>query len=122
MSDVWRKWPVTASWAEPCEVVGTVATLPDPSTKFPTFMIRTPEGLMVTINVVQARLHELLAQAAPDQGDKIRIRYLGEADRAAPGMSPTKQFTVEIWRKGSQSPAGAEVRGSASENGAGTGK
>jgi len=103
MSDgYWKRWPVTVSWAEPGEVVGTVMALGDLKEKFPQLQVRTPEGLMLTVNVVQARLHELLAKAEPQPGDKIRIRYLGVADKALPGMNPTKLFTVEIWPQNTQ--------------------
>lgn len=117
MTEYWRRWPVTVSWAEPCEVVGTLMGLGDPKEKFPQMHIRTPQGLVVTINVVQARLHELLAQAAPNVGDKIRVRYLGEASKAAPGLSPTKQFTVEVWpQKNPRPPVDGTGAATSSEN------
>lgn len=129
MSDVWRKFPVTVSWQEPWsedhpgrgEVVGTVIGLGDFKGKAPQMIVRTPEGLLLTLNVTQARLHELLARLDPQEGDKIRIRYLGESDKSLNGQSPAKRFTVEVWPQSSQPPAkstsGESINDSAQEAG-----
>ena len=64
-------------------------------------------------------------KAAPVKGDALRITYTGEAERAAPGMSKAKLFTVEVRRPGSQSPGGtgSEASGDVEpENTPGTGK
>ena len=103
VTDYWKRWPVTVSWAEPGEVVGTIVAFGDLKEKHPQMTIRTPDGLVLTLNITQARLHERLAQLAPQEGDKIRIRYIGDSDKSLPNMSPTKLFTVEVWPQSPQS-------------------
>lgn len=67
----------------------------------PRFKLQTPEGLVFVVVAQQARLKFELVKASPAVGDKIRITYNGEAEKAAPGMNKAKDFTVEIWRQGS---------------------
>lgn len=86
----------------------------------------TKEGAKRYVTVTQERLKAALQEACPGRGDQLRVVYVGDADRAAPGMTKAKLFTVEVRRPGSQTPPGpgAAVRGSAAplENGAGSGK
>ena len=82
----------------------------------PLVRIQTKEGRLHEITVSQERLKAELCRLAPAVGDRLRIIYDGEAEKAAPGMNRAKLFTVEIRRQGPQAPGGTEVRGSASEN------
>lgn len=90
----------------------------------PIWKIRRTTGELVRIVGHQERLKALMVEARPVAGDKVRVTYLGEASKAAPGFSPTKEFTVEVWpKKGSQSQARpeAELGEVVSENESGTG-
>lgn len=89
----------------------------------PHLVIQTKDGRRRTVTATQERLKAALADAAPAIGDRIRIVFTGEAERAAPGYSKAKLFTIEVIRKGSQSEGGAApVRGSAgAENASRTG-
>lgn len=84
----------------------------------PRIRVQTKDGRQFDVIAHQERLKAELVKAAPVKGDALRITYTGEAEKAAPGMSKAKLFTVEVKRPGSQPEAGAEaVRGSAgSEN------
>lgn len=97
----WTMVRATASWLEPCEVVGQVVeidplTVTDGETR--TLVVRLDNGALITVNAVQEQLRFKLALANPEPGDRIRIRYLGEAAKAMPGMSPTKRFDVKVRR------------------------
>lgn len=103
----WSKFAATASFLEPCEILGRITDLAELRTAdgpAPRITLETPDGLTVIVNAVQKRLVSELVRLAPHVGDKIRITYRGTAKRAAPGMNPTKEFTVEVWPKRSQSP------------------
>lgn len=107
--DYWNQFVATVSWAEPCEVIGTIeatetirgsAPKGQPTPIYPVLRIRLDNGRGVIVNGTQARLLELLQRLAPEVGDRIKIVYKGESERAAPGFSPTKQFEVRVNRKG----------------------
>ena len=68
----------------------------------PCIKLQTREGRVYEITAHQERLKAALVKAAPVKGDRIRIRYDGEAEKAAPGMSKTKLFTVEVRRPNSR--------------------
>lgn len=103
------------------ELVGTLieheveGPLKDP---IPRLALQTKEGKVRVVLVTQERLKAALQEACPARGDLLRILYTGDAPKAAPGMTPSKMFTVAVRRPGSQPGAGPEaVRGSAtSEN------
>jgi hypothetical protein len=122
--DYWKKWPVPLTFTEAGdEATGEIIALGDLREKWPELHIRQADGIVRIVRVTQARLHELLGEAVPCAGDRIRIRYTGDAQKAAPGMSPAKEFTVELRRAGSQPPAGTDGSGTASsENAPGAGK
>lgn len=84
----------------------------------PALRLQTKDGRHFDVTAHQERLKAELVKKAPVKGDWVKIVYKGEAERAAPGMSKAKLFTVEVRRPGSPPEAGAEaVRGSAgSEN------
>lgn len=89
----------------------------------PRLVIQTKEGKVRVVLASQERLKAALQDACPAQGDRLRIVYTGDAPRAAPGMTPSKLFTVEVRRPGQKDKdpragVGTEgVRGSApSEN------
>jgi hypothetical protein len=101
MSGYWSQFIATASFLEPCEITGILEgleTFKSSDGPAPQLLIRTPIGGLVKVNVVQEQLLYKLQLEAPEVGDRIRIRYLGEAEKAAPGMSPTKRFSVEVRR------------------------
>jgi hypothetical protein len=107
--DYWNQFIATVSWNEPCEIVGTVegrdtieGTPPGkglPRPVYPVLRIRLDNGRGVIVNGTQTRLLELLTRLAPEVGDRIKIAYKGESDKAAPGFSPTKEFEVRVIRK-----------------------
>lgn len=68
----------------------------------PRLVIQTKDGKHRTIIASQERLKAALQDACPARGDGLRITYTGDAEKAAPGMTPSKLFTVEVRRKGSQ--------------------
>lgn len=82
----------------------------------PAVRIQTDDGRRFDVTAHQERLKAELVKAAPAVGDRIRIRYDGEAERAAPGMNKAKLFTVALRRAGSQPPGGTEKPAEASEN------
>jgi hypothetical protein len=128
MSDYWLKFPVTASYLEPCVTEGTILELGEIKTAeghFPRLTIKSPLGQTVIVNAVQTRLVSELVRLKPRVGDKIRINYRGPAKKAPPGLSPTKEFAVEVWPQGSQTSTGAESEASGgvgSENAPRSGK
>lgn len=117
----WTRFPVTVSFLEKCEVVGTVTDIDMmPSGGGATLTIKHPDnGLTYVVNAVQTQLRSQLVLRNPQKGDKVRIIYHGAAKKAPPGMNPTKEFTVEVWPKNPSPPVGTgTVRGSAGpENG-----
>jgi hypothetical protein len=68
----------------------------------PCIKVQTREGRVYEVTAYQERLKKLLVEQAPVIGDRIKITYTGEADRAPPGMNRAKLFTVEVRRPGSQ--------------------
>lgn len=121
-----KRWPAPKTFSAPGdEIKGTIVGWDESSEKYPVIHIREASGLIRIVRVTQARLHERLVELLPDLGDRIWIRFDGEAKKAAQGMSKAKEFTVEIRRADNgQSPApgdGAEVNSGevASENGTG---
>lgn len=107
--DYWNQFIATVSWDEPKELVGTIEALDSmegmppgrglPRPRYPVLRIRLESGRGVIVNGAQARLLELLTDLGPEVGDRIKIVYKGEADKAAPGMSPTKEFEVKIQKR-----------------------
>jgi len=81
------------------EVIGLSATTfggtADPT---PVLTIRTAGGDK-DVTASQRVLISRLAEAAPEVGDYVVIRYDGEADNARPGKSPAKLFTVTVKRR-----------------------
>lgn len=105
----WKKWPVPLTFTEPGDEATGVIVATDDSEKWPVLHIQQSDGIIRVVRVTQARLHELLGEKAPDVGDKVRIRYIGPAAKAAPGMSPAKEFTVEVRRRNSRPPDGTDT-------------
>lgn len=101
----WRQFPVGVTWDEPKEIVGTLLELlnyKNPAGEyFPKLRIQQDNGQILIVIASQARLLEALVEACPAKGDRVRIRYRGESDRAAFGLNKTKEFTVEVRRAGS---------------------
>ena len=106
MSFDWKQFPVTVSFLEPCVVQGIVAEIERlDSGAGATLTLKSPDGLTFIVNAVQTQLRSQLVLRDPQKGDKVRITFHGAAKKSAPGMSPTKEFTVEVWPQGSQPPA-----------------
>lgn len=98
-----------------------------PKDPTPRLILQTKEGDRYTVTATQERLKAALKAECPAIGDRIKITYTGEADKAAPGMSKAKLFVVEVRRPGSQppgrSPAGETLGGvPGGENASGAGK
>lgn len=97
----WRQFPVHVHWDEPIEVVGTLEAILEqktPEGTIPRLKIRADDGTLQVVLAAQTRLMNELIRQAPIVGDRIKIAYLGEADRAAPGMSRSKAFKVAVRR------------------------
>lgn len=103
----WRQFPVTAHFLEPTEIIGVLIEHGELRTKegpIPRLKLQTDDGTIVIVNVSQTRLLAELHRLSPAVGDRIKITYTGEAGRAAPGMSKTKEFTVAVRPRGSRGP------------------
>jgi len=103
----WNQFPITAYFDQPGVTVSghliehlTVKTADGP---MPKLRLQTDKGRIVYVNVSQARLLSELVRLAPAVGDQVTITYHGEANKAARGMNPAKEFSVEIVRR--QKPA-----------------
>jgi hypothetical protein len=64
----------------------------------PVLTIRTSDGPR-EVTASQTVLVSRLVESGPEVGDQIRIRYDGDSDKARPGRSPAKLFTVTVKRK-----------------------
>lgn len=114
----WNRFPVTAHFAEPTVITGQVVGLGEQKTSVgpvPRLWIKQADGKTVVVTAAQARLLAELVDKAPCVGDMIKITYTGEAAKAAPGMSPAKEFVVAVRRK-SRAGERSEAR-EAPENG-----
>lgn len=75
----------------------------------PHIRVQTDDGRIFEVTVSQERLKAELVKASPAVGDRLRITYTGEAEKAAPGMSKAKLFTVEVRRARPAASGGAET-------------
>jgi hypothetical protein len=108
-ADYWKRWPVPLTFANPGdEATGEIIATGDLRDKCPELHIRQADGIVRIVRITHARLHELLGELTPGVGDRVRIRYTGDAEKALPGMNPAKEFTVEIKRQGSQPLGGTD--------------
>lgn len=108
--DWWRRFPVAWHFDQPCTLVGTITDVDDIKTRdglFPRLHIETAQGDRYIVTAAQARLLALLVELRPRRGDRIKITYLGTADKAPHGLSPTKQFDVRLKR--AETPPGPVV-------------
>lgn len=128
--DYWNQFIATVAFMEPTEIEGVIEWLD--TTKVtggtaPMFLVRLDSGQGFRVVATQARLLEELTRKRPRAGDTIKITYHGEAAKAAPGMSPTKEFSVEVTRNVSP-PSGRPAEKTATtparsaENAPGAGK
>ena len=124
----WRQFPVMFYFeAEGDEIAGGLVSYTEDGPKrdpVPKIRIQTKDGRQYDVIAHQERLKALLVKEAPAVGDRIRIKYTGEADRAAPGMNKAKLFEVEVIRRaGPQSQGRTDSLGGSgeSENTPGTG-
>lgn len=108
----WRGFTVTVHFNEPITVIGTVSALAEHTdrnrdgtmTRHPRLTLRDDDGQVLVIIARQTRLLAELVAKAPVVGDRVKIVYSGPAERAAPGMSPTKEFTVQVRKAGDETP------------------
>ena len=104
----WRQFPITVRFdKEEQTVVGRLTDLQEVRVReeyLPKLKLVQKDGTVLIIVVGQTRLLAELAEKRPAKGDWIKITYHGEAKRAAPGMNPTKEFTVEVKRPGTPDP------------------
>lgn len=115
----WRQFPITVRFEKPDqEVVGRIVELTEIKVRdeyLPRIRLQQKDGTILIVVVGQTRLLAELADKRPAKGDWLKITYHGEAKRAAPGMNPTKEFTVEVKRPGTPDPGpGKTPTGSAS--------
>lgn len=104
----WRQFPVTVHFQEPCTVSGTLIELGEIRSRdefLPKLRLQASDGTVLVIVVGQVRLLAELRRHQPAVGDHLKIVYRGESKKAAPGMNPTKEFTVEVTRAGSGTKA-----------------
>jgi len=95
----WRQFPATVSFVDPIRIAGVIESLNEVKIRdeyLPKLRIRQDDGVLVIVTAGQARLLAELVRLKPAVGDRITIDYRGEADRAAPGMNRTKEFTVTV--------------------------
>ena len=104
----WRQFPITVRFDKAeTEVIGRILDLQEVRVReeyLPKLRLQQKDGTVLIVVVGQTRLLAELAEKQPARGDWIKIVYHGEAKRAAPGMNPTKEFTVEVKRPGTQDP------------------
>lgn len=124
----WRQYEIKIAFDKPTEVVGVVEALRETRNKpsdpwTPRLAIRQDDGILVIVDAYPTRLLAELVLARPAVGDRVRIRYLGEDTKAAPGLNPVKRFAVDVKRAAPPGPGdGTDVRGSASDNATGAGQ
>lgn len=124
----WRQFPITVKFVEPYEYVGKLIELGEVRQRdeiLPKLRLQQKDGTILVIIVGQVLLLAELARTQPAVGDMVKITYHGEAKRAAPGMNPTKEFTVDVRRAGTQPPgrpSGEALGEVAGENGPEAGK
>jgi hypothetical protein len=121
----WQQFVHTVSFLEPMKVEGELIVRDQDGPRddpFPVLILQLRTGYKAKVNVTQTRLLAELVRARPNIGDHLEIVYHGPAPKAAPGLSPVKEFTVHVTRKGSPPPDGTEKPPRASENVKGAGK
>lgn len=126
----WRQYPIPISFDTPGEeVAGALIEYQDyknpAGDHYPKLRIQRRDGTIVIVIASQARLLAALCEEKPAVGDRIRIVYTGESDRAAFGLNKAKEFTVEVRRPSSQSQDradGTSGKKTASESDTGTGE
>lgn len=108
----WRQFRTVYNFDKPGDAIAGVLVEHGvdgpPKDPIPKLLIQTKDGYLRTVLATQERLKTALQDACPAIGDGLRITYLGEADKAAPGMSKAKLFNVEIRRAGSQPAVGTD--------------
>lgn len=108
MSDYWKRFVSAAFFSEPGDTVKGVVEKLDVAVikevEVPKLWVRRDDGTVVTVTPTQKHLLSELVRLQPLVGDRIGIQLSGET-RAAPGMNPTKIFTVFVRRRGEPGPA-----------------
>lgn len=70
-----------------------------PKDPIPKLYLQTEQGARRYVMATQERLKAALQAACPARGDWLRITYVGDGERAAPGMTKAKLFEVELKRR-----------------------
>jgi hypothetical protein len=121
----WQQFVHTVSFLEPTKVEGELILRDQDGPKddpYPVLVLKLRTGYKAKVNVTKTRLLGEFMRARPTIGDWLEIVYHGPAGKAPPGLSPVKEFSVHVTRKGSQPPDGTEKPPRASENVGGPGK
>lgn len=96
----WRNFAATWDPTEDdVELIGTLEHLGEKRLReefFPWLKIRTDKGTLFEIIASQKMLRSELVRYRPRVGDRIWIKYLGVAKKAAPGMNPTQLYKVAV--------------------------
>ena len=112
----WRQFVVAFYFEKPTDwITGTLVAYRSEGRghdAVPCIKLQAKSGRVYEITAYQERLKAELVRAAPVKGDEVTIRYLGEAEKAAPGMNKAKLFEVTVTPPGSQPEAGAESEAS----------
>lgn len=102
----WRQFETVATFdAEGDTVEGVIVEMglhkfPNEFLPAPKLRIQTDDGRVIRVVVTNERLLSALSEACPVRGDRVTIRYTGNAARAARGMTPAKLFKVTVVRPG----------------------
>lgn len=72
----------------------------------PQLTIETEDGTTQVVTASQRVLMSLLAEKEPEEGDRIRIAYVGDGP-GKPGRAPSKLFEVIVEKAGSTAPVEA---------------
>lgn len=122
----WRQFRTAHYFDKPGDqITGTIIALEEEGPAkdpLPRIILQTEAGHLRVVIASQERLKAGLAEACPAVGDQVRLTYTGDAPRAAPGMTPSKLFTVEVKRPSSPGAGTESTRGSATDNGPRAGK
>lgn len=119
-AEFWRQFEVPVDYSAPWKLKGTVEALRETKNHagewVPRLGIRGElvapgdefkgDLRLLIVTAHPSRLAAELSLACPALGDRIWIEYLGEDEKAPPGMNRTKRFAVETRPPGPPPPPG----------------